>query len=251
MEDDGTRAAGAELPGGYINPVVRIGDTVRRQPGPNPEFVRTLLRHLEACGFKAPRFLGIDDQGRDIFSYIEGHVAWEAEQPPGVWTDEALIEVSRLTRRFHDLTADTALAGNQEVVCHNDLSPRNTVYRSFDGLYRPVAFIDWDDTAPGERAADLAFSFWSYLHPCPRHANIGTHARRMHAMLDAYGFEGDRAKMIGRMVRRVQTVYDGIIELAATSAAHNRLIRLGALESISEGLDWLRDNQVALEEALE
>jgi len=29
----------------------------------------------------------------------------------------------------HDLTAGTPLAGPAEVVCHSDLSPRNTVYR--------------------------------------------------------------------------------------------------------------------------
>ena len=58
--------------------VVPVGDTVRRPPGPNAEFVRALLRLLEQRGFGgAPRLLGRDDQGRDVLTYVEGRV------PPG------------------------------------------------------------------------------------------------------------------------------------------------------------------------
>jgi Ser/Thr protein kinase RdoA (MazF antagonist) len=46
-------------------------------------------------------------------------------------------EVARLVRQFHDLTAGTPLAGDQEVVCHNDLSPKNTVYRDDREGMRP------------------------------------------------------------------------------------------------------------------
>ncbi|MGV4986738.1 hypothetical protein ACVB8X_12925 [Streptomyces sp. NRAIS4] len=59
-------------------------------------------------------------------------------------SDESLVAVARLLREFHDLTAGTALAGDHEVVCHNDLSPMNTVYRPVSGSLRPTAFIDWD-----------------------------------------------------------------------------------------------------------
>ena len=50
---------------------------------------------------------------------------------------EYLAEVARLVRQFHDLTAGTPLAGDQEVVCHNDLSPKNTVYRDDREGMRP------------------------------------------------------------------------------------------------------------------
>jgi len=46
-------------------------------------------------------------------------------------------EVARLVRQFHDLTAGTPLAGDQEVVYHNDLSPKNTVYRDDREGMRP------------------------------------------------------------------------------------------------------------------
>jgi aminoglycoside phosphotransferase (APT) family kinase protein len=62
--------------------------------------------------------------------------------------------VAELVREFHDLTAGTPLAGADEVVCHNDLSPRNTVYEDGEAL-RPVAFIDWD-AAAGANAGEPA-----------------------------------------------------------------------------------------------
>jgi hypothetical protein len=58
-------------------PAVRIGDTVRRQPGERAGFVHELLHHFEAQEWLgAPRFLGIDDDGREMLSYVDGYVAW-------------------------------------------------------------------------------------------------------------------------------------------------------------------------------
>jgi len=68
-----------EIPllGGWVNVgVVRVGDTVRRPIGPNSPFVHELLDHLERVGFdSAPRFLGIDDLGREIVSFLPGSPA--------------------------------------------------------------------------------------------------------------------------------------------------------------------------------
>jgi hypothetical protein len=73
------------LAGGFVTSVVRVGDTVRRRAGDDPEFVRALLGWFERHGWDgAPRFLGTDDQGREALSFIDGHVAWEAERPAPV-----------------------------------------------------------------------------------------------------------------------------------------------------------------------
>lgn len=39
------------LPGGFVNAVIRVGDTVRRPPSPNAGFVHDLLVHLERSGW--------------------------------------------------------------------------------------------------------------------------------------------------------------------------------------------------------
>jgi hypothetical protein len=113
------------LPGGFVTPVVRVGDTVRRRPPEDPEFVHALLAWFERHGWGgAPRFLGTDGRGREVLGFVDGHVAWEPAQPPSVTSDASLAGVAGLVREFHDLTAGTALAGDAEVVCHNGRSRR-------------------------------------------------------------------------------------------------------------------------------
>src|SRR5215475_11249633 len=145
------------LAGGFVNDVVRDGETVRRTRSKNAPFVHELLELFEQRGWSgAPRFLGIDAAGREILSFVAGHAAWERVQPPDVVCDESLANVAELVRQFHDLTAGSRLAGPEEVVCHNDLSPKNTVYTDRGSGLRPVAFLDWDIAAPGPRIHDIA-----------------------------------------------------------------------------------------------
>ena len=174
------------LRGGRTSPgVMRAGNTVRRPPTPNSEFVRCLLRHLAARGFEgAPVSLGTDKQGRDVFTYLEGMV------PSGLQAhdDQTLHSAARLIRRFHDLSAElvgtpTARAAGIEVVCHNDLSPCNFVFRG--GL--PVALIDFDAAAPGSRAYDLGYAAWLWLDIGAPGTGAPEQQRRLAAFLAAYG----------------------------------------------------------------
>lgn len=55
---------------GCVNPVVRIGDTVRRPVHRWTPAVHALLRYLEAVGFSGvPRVLGFDELGREVLSF--------------------------------------------------------------------------------------------------------------------------------------------------------------------------------------
>jgi len=251
-DDPGAYAPGSDLPGGYINPIVRIGDTVRRPLGPNAAFVHRLLAFLEDLGFEAaPRFLGIDEEGREVLSFIEGHVAWAGQQPPGVCSDESLIGVARLVCRLHDVTAGTELVADQEVVCHGDLSPKNTVYRDQGMGFRPAALIDWDHATPGRRIDDVADMLWHYLCPCPRN-DTPLLRHRFLAMCDAYGLDAaPRAGLIAVMHRRMRDVMYGIaLKAAHGSLPHQRLMVMGALDSICEQADWVAANLDDLQAAV-
>ncbi|MEU2614305.1 hypothetical protein ABZ570_22400 [Micromonospora sp. NPDC007271] len=69
------------LPGGFIAEVVRVGDTVRRTPPANADFVAALLRHLAATApALAPAFLGVDGQGRQVLGHIDGLVPWRERE---------------------------------------------------------------------------------------------------------------------------------------------------------------------------
>lgn len=239
------------LPGGFVTDVVRIGDTVRRSPGPNSTFVHRLLTHLERAGWDgAPRFLGVDDLGREILSFLDGHVAWQASQPADVGSDDSLVIAGRLVREFHDLTAGTELAGSAEVVCHNDLSPKNTVYRYLGAGLRPAAFIDWDIAAPGLRIHDVAHMCWQYPGLGPDAGDPALAARRVRLICDAYGLN-DRSAVVGTIACWQEHCWRGIqAGAAAGDPAMTRLDAAGATAAVREQQHWTARHRAVLEAAL-
>jgi Phosphotransferase enzyme family len=239
------------LPGGYVNPVVRIGDTVRRVPHPRDAFVHELLAHLETRDFAgAPRFLGTDDEGREILSFIDGHVAWEDEQPAEVGSDASLRAVALLLRELHDLTAGTTLAGSADVVCHNDLSPKNTVYRDLGEGLVPVAFIDWDLAAPGKRIHDVAHVCWQFLDLGQSVTDVPEAERRLRLISDSYGLR-NRRDLVETILWWQERSWRGIVAQAeAGDPAMRRLNDSGAPVRIRSAHRWVLDHRRALEAGL-
>jgi len=180
--------------------VVRVGDTVRRPSGLHSHFVSALLRHLAAAGFDgAPRALGRDDCGRDILAWIDGEVPAELS----IHSDEVLAAAARLIRRYHDATAPlvatpAAQAAGIEVVCHNDLSPCNFVFRA--GL--PVAIIDFDAASPGRRVHDLGYAAWLWLDLGNVELAAPGQRRRFQVFHDACAPGLSRAELIASVLER-------------------------------------------------
>jgi Phosphotransferase enzyme family len=235
------------LPGGFVTPVVRVGDTVRRRPPEAPEFMHALLGWFEQRGWDgAPRFLGTDELGRESLSFIDGHVAWAARQPPSVTSDASLARVAVLVREFHDLTAGTPLAVGAEVVCHNDLSPKNTVYRDDGTGLTPAAFIDWDIAAPGRRIHDIAHVCWQYLDLGPGLSDAADAGRRMRVICDAYGLT-DRGGLLETIVWWQDRCWRGIEgKAAAGDPAMIRLRDSGAARSVRAAFDWVSGHRAEL-----
>jgi hypothetical protein len=235
------------LPGGFVTTVVRAGNTVRRAQPEDPAYVHAVLGWLERQGWDgAPRFLGTDELGREVLSFIDGHVAWEPVQPPSVTSDASLARVAGLVREFHDLTAGTPLAAGAEVVCHNDLSPRNTVYRDGGAGLAPLAFIDWDMAAPGERIHDLAHVCWQYLALGPGVDDPAATGRRMRLICDAYGLPG-RGSLLQAILWSQDRCWRGIeAKAAGGDPAMIRLRDSGAVRSVRDAYDWVTSRRVEL-----
>lgn len=211
------------LAGGNLNPVVRVGRTVRRAPGAWTPAVHELLRHLEAHRFEgAPRVLGFDDQGREVLTLIEG-MTDSSGDPAWVWFDSALLEAGRLIRRYHDLCRTFRPASEAswqvmvgapttgEVICHNDLAPFNAVYRQ--GV--PMAFFDWDLAAPGPPLWDIAYAAWRFV---PLYCDssdrgwpvdVAVRAARLRLFCDAYGLHStERVRLVAMIERRIRCAYE-------------------------------------------
>jgi Ser/Thr protein kinase RdoA (MazF antagonist) len=232
---------------GGVRGVVRVGDTVRRPPTENDPFVRAVLELFEEADWLgAPHWLGTDDQGRSIVSFVEGQGAWSPGFHAGVVADAALVRVAQLTREMHDLTADTWLAGDSEVVCHNDLAPKNTVYQHRDGSWGPVAFIDWDLAAPGERIHDVAHVCWQFLDLGAGVSDLddsgvaGRASERLRLVCDAYGLPAaDRGRLVETILWWQDRCWRGIeAQAAAGDPAMIWFRDHGAVTEVQAAFAW-------------
>lgn len=182
------------LAGGHITrEVVRVGETVRRTSHGRSFAVR-LLTHLESTGYAyAPHFLGLDDRGRDVFTFIPG----ETTDHPSQRAAGAYAAGGRMLRALHDATAGHELAGDRECVIHGDPGPFNTIFR--DGL--PVAFIDWDCCRPGDRLDDLGYLAWTWCVQSQGRVPVAAQARHLRELRDGYG-EVDGDVLVHAILRR-------------------------------------------------
>ena len=262
------------LPGGDVTVgVVRVGATVRRPTNPNSPYVDALLRHLEDVGFAgAPRFLGLDERGRETLTFVDGEVAGRP-RPAWIADEDRLVSLARLVRRYDDATAsfvppdgvrpDRGIAadppgtppeppGEPEIAGHLDITPENVVFR--DG--RAVALIDFDLAAPATRADELVnlLLWWAPLFdpadrdPLLRDVDV---ERRVRLALDAYGAsDADRERVVDVALARTARAWFLMRHRAETlGGGWARMWDEGVGDVILRRRAWLEENGDALRAA--
>jgi Ser/Thr protein kinase RdoA (MazF antagonist) len=225
--------------------------------------VHALLRHLQDAGFDgAPRALGFDEQGREMLTYLPGETAaGRFPWPAWAFIDVMLIQVGQWLRRVHDVTADFVPPADERwfagtgrtmrpglIVGHQDVAPYNAAV--LDGE-RLVGFFDWDTAGPSTREFDLAFAalWWVPLCPPSVAQGLGFHdsadrSRRLHLLLDAYGYSGDRHAFRAEIVQRARrqaTVMRAMAD-AGDRAAIALLPVAGHIEQSAVDVDALPDD---------
>lgn len=208
------------LDGGWsTDGVVRVGDTVRRPAAFSTQAMRDVLVFLEARDFDAtPRWLGVDEQGRDVLSWTDGDTYSDTRLV--VFSDEQLAASARLLRRYHDAVAAPEIAGGAEVMCHGDYGPWNLIWR--DGL--PFHIIDFDTAEPGSRDDDLGYGIWKHLNLGLVNLAAAEQARRARLFAAAYGSGADTAALIADAQDKAEIRFrargwdDALPELAAERA---------------------------------
>ena len=246
------------LPGGIANrgKVVRIGNTVHRPQRDTSPATHALLRHLERVGFDgAPRFLGVDSQGREVLTYIPGTPAIPP-YPDWALTDEALVSVANscaaTTRPSHISTPPhttglrhllSPMAG--QLVSHNDPNLDNIVFR--DG--RAVALIDFDLASPGSRLWDVgcAARLWVPLRPDAyiTDARRGRAFQRLRLFLDSYGLNRVERSHILSAVQQNQQWFFELVEWHI-AAGHKAFLQYKKAETRMPPVEyahWLSENQ--------
>jgi hypothetical protein len=202
------------MPAGDVTEgVVRVGGTIRRLHQPQSLAVAEYLDWLEETGFGgSPRFLGRDEHGRDVLTFLPGECAG-AQPAAWVQSEDLLVSVAQLLRRLHQASAgfrprdhpfpprpvrpDNPDSGAPELVCHLDVTPQNVVVRG--GL--AVALVDFDLAGPATAFQD---SFNTAMHwtPLLDPADLwpgweGTDPfRRLRIFADAYGWSDEERRRL-------------------------------------------------------
>ena len=249
---------GELLTGDGVTLVMRIGDTVRRPLRPFSLTVQAYLAHLRDAGFTgAPLPLGIDEQGREMLSFVPGDVPRNplAQETAG---DDVLVALARLIRALHEASAGWApppdavwggtpasagrTAKQTELVTHCDYYPGNVVFR--DGL--PAALIDFDLARPTTRLYDLANALW-YWAPlrdprdrAPAFADADI-PRRVAVFADAYGMTArHRAELAPFAVDMARRYHDDSRASAELDPVFRKLWEDGAKDALPRAEAWLR-----------
>ena len=260
MRHDDAVPGERRLPDGLGGVPVWLSDRgVHRPTGPWTPTEHAFLRHLHRAGFGgAPTVVGTDDEGREILTFVEGDVlaagrAWRPGEP-GPWPpwargEECLAAAARLLRAFHDAAASFVPPSDavwrqyhapglraDEIVCHGDIGPHNTVYRH--GL--PVAFIDWDTIRPNHPMIELGAAAWKYVplgdDAYFQRSDFGKRpalARRLALFARAYGVH-DRHQVRWALHQSKLRSAEAIRYFPVTPAES-----AAALRQIADDLDWL------------
>ncbi|OAN11630.1 hypothetical protein A3K86_22200 [Photobacterium jeanii] len=262
--------------------VVCNDKTVRREAGFWSPAIHALLSYLEdqGCDF-VPRVIALGEDSIDRKQYeelslIEGDV-YDYPLTGAIATEEALISVAQLLRRYHDFTegflswnqktncyqhnniapqGSTCQQGGElvwmlspkappEVICHGDFAPYNVALRGNE----VVGVFDFDTAHPAPRIWDLAYAIYCWA-PFKTTApdvmgDLKAQCKRAKIFCQAYGFPvHDRQELVSMMIQRLQALVTFMHDEAAKgNQSFIANLQDGHDQAYLSDIEYLRQNQ--------
>jgi len=237
------------LTGGNVSNVYRSGDTVRRELKSDSHNIHKLLKHLENKEFNyAPKFLGIDEKGREILSFIDGE-AGNYPLKEYMCSDDVLIEIAKMLRLYHDSVSDFSFDNSWqsidntpqpfEVICHNDFAIYNIIFNH----ERPIGIIDFDVAGPGPRLWDMAYTLYTCI-PLSRFSVLtANHVKqRVSLFFESYG-DGEKEDWLNMVLLRLEGICKTMTRKASEGdIAFQKMIDEGHVEHYQMDIKFIREH---------
>jgi Phosphotransferase enzyme family len=239
--------------------VVKVGETVRREAGPWTPTIQTVLTHLNRAGFPCPRPLGLDEQGRESFSFLPGRASnWP--WPTALIATDGAAKVGTFLRAYHRVVAGFAPPapalwrhGPQEpkpgeVILHGDFGPHNLIWDGED----ICGLIDFELARPGDPMEDAGFAVVraAQLRPDaqtrpPGFARPPDRAARLAAFAEGYGCARSDLVDAARLAQRSEI--ERIARYGAAGLEPWATFRRRGIEALAhQELAWIETNAGAL-----
>lgn len=254
------------LSGGREGKIFRQAEGIVRPANPWTAHVHDFLNYLLGQGFDCiPHPQGITEDGRERVSFVPG-IVYNDGLPEEILTEDVLISVAKLLRRFHDLGVGyiAKLTGGEpwmlpartpvQVMCHGDFAPYNITF--VDGKVHGI--IDFDTLHPGPRLWDIAYAAYRWVpfvapvNP-DYHDTLDGQIRRLKLFADAYGMTADERKRLPKMmIERVGALADYMRNEAAKGNEDViRNIADGHLDLYLNDIAYFREHAQAVAEGIE
>lgn len=224
--------------------VVKVEDTVRKEPSENSKLVREVMTVLSSSNFQySPNYLGIDQKGREIMTYIEGKQMNHTEI-----TLDLMKQTLGVLKRYHDIFSISELSENEETLLHTDYAPWNLIVR--EG--KLVGIIDFDKAKPGKRISDVVYICWNLLDIGSEDSNLTEEEifKYLPVLVGAYG-EIDTSDFVDVLLSEQNRILlERELRVKEVEEGEEKEYRKGICEDIKKQIEWVKRNRLNIEKAL-
>ena len=233
-----------ELHGGRAGEIFKEGNEVLRTASENTVNIQKFLNGLhKEYLVKCPKGFGIDENGIERLSYLEGNVS-NYPLNPEIYNLDMIESAGKLLREFHDASEKVSermdaninwMLENEkeyEIIIHGDYAPYNVVEDNGNA----IGIIDFDTIYFGKKISDISYGIyrWATLfreNSPDRIGDLDIQCEKASRFCEGYGLEKENRKEIVEVIIKRLEKLIAFMRMKASEGEAN------FIENIQDGHD--------------